>query len=204
MTGEFPVVEPPFEPVRTVDVTGVVLAAGTSSRFGRENKLLATIDGEPLVRRAVDSVLSADLTAVVVVGYEAAAVRTALSDLPVRVVENERYEAGQATSVREGVDAVGDGADAALFALGDMPDVRPETVETLLAAFAADAGDPLVAACDGVRGNPVLFGRQFFDRLAAVEGDIGGRTVLRDAEGTTLVETGDPGVRRDVDRPEDL
>lgn len=207
MTGpDLPVVAPPFDGERgDPAVAGVVLAAGTSSRFGETNKLLATVEGEPLVRRAVETVLAAGLAEVaVVVGYEAAAVRSAVSDLPVRAVENPDYADGQATSVRRGVAAVDDAADAALFALGDMPDVAPATVETLVDAFAAGAGDPLVAACEGRRGNPVLFGRGYFDRLAAVEGDTGGREIILASEGTRLVETGDPGVLRDVDRPEDL
>ena len=226
----FDVVEPPFGADREVRVAGVVLAAGTSSRFGEANKLLATVDGRPLVRHAVETLLDAGLDEVIaVVGYESDAVRDAIDDLPVAVVENEDYAEGQATSVRRGIVAVSKGADAAvskganaavskgadaaeaagavdgvLFALGDMPDVRPETVAALVAAFAAGAGDPLAAAFEGQRGNPVLFGRQYFDRLAAVDGDVGGREILRTAERTALVETGDPGVRRDVDRRDDL
>ena len=183
----------PFEADREVAVSGVVLAAGTSSRFGEANKLLATVDGTALVRHAVETVLAADLhEVVVVVGYEADAVRDRIDDLPVEVVENDAYADGQATSVRRGIAALSDATDAALFALGDMPHVRAETVETLVAAF------------EGQRGNPALFGRQFFDDLAAVDGDTGGREILLGAEGTRLVETGDPGVLRDVDRPEDL
>lgn len=203
---QFPVVEPPFDgDPGAVQVSGVVLAAGTSSRFGEENKLLAAVDGDSLVRRAVETLLAADLSEViVVVGYEGDAVRGAVDDLPVKVVQNENYADGQATSVRRGQEAVSQSADGVCVALGDMPEVGAETVETLVTAFAAGVGDPLAAAHDGQRGNPVLFGRQFFDRLADVEGDTGGRAILRDVPDTTLVETGDPGVRRDVDRPEDL
>lgn len=206
MTDDLPTVEPPFDgDPGEVDVAGVLLAAGTSSRFGEANKLLATVDGEPLVRRAIEPLLSSDLSEVVaVVGHEAAAVRSALRDAPVRIVENGAYAEGQATSVRRGLGAVGESVDGVLFALGDMPDVRPATVEALRSAFAAGAGDPLVAACDGRRGNPVLFGRRFFDRLAEAEGDTGGREILLDAPGARLVETGDPGALRDVDRPSDL
>lgn len=229
MTGSFPVVEGPFDgDPAAVTVSGVLLAAGTSSRFGDANKLLATVAGEPLVRRAVAPLLAAPLDeVVVVVGHESEAVRAALGDLPVRAVENPEYDDGQATSVQRGVEAVrppdvsettdatgvvdsaADAArvadpDAVLFALGDMPDVSPDTVEALVAAFAASVGDPLAAACEGGRGNPVLFGRQFFDQLTDLAGDTGGREILREAADATLVETGDPGVRRDVDRPADL
>jgi len=186
-------------------VSGVVLAAGTSSRFGDGNKLLATVDGEPLVRRSVAPLLAADLhEIVIVVGHEGEAVREAVADLPVDIVANEDYAEGQATSVRRGLAAVDGAADAALFALGDMPDVRAETVDRLVEAFAAGAGDPLVAACDGQRGNPVLFGRRYFDRLRSVTGDTGGREIIFEAETTALIETGDPGVLRDIDRRSDL
>lgn len=208
----FPVVEPPFAADQPGEdgsdapaVSGVLLAAGTSSRFGDANKLLATVDGEPLVRRAIAPLLATDLHEVVVVlGHDADAVREALADLPVEFVENEAYADGQATSVRAGLRAVDEAADAALFALGDMPGVRAETIATLVTAFAAGMGDPVVPAYEGQRGNPVLFGHQFFDRLAAVAGDTGGRDVLLSSTTTTLVETGDQGVVRDVDRTRDL
>jgi molybdenum cofactor cytidylyltransferase len=201
----FPVAEPPFEADATAAVTGVLLAAGTSGRFGGANKLLEPLGGDPIVRHAARTLVGADLADVVVVlGYEAEAVAAALADLPVRTVGNDAFREGQSTSVRRGLDAVDADAEGVVFALGDMPAVGPEAVDALVAAFSAEVGDPLVAAFEGRRGNPVLFGRRQFDALAAVEGDTGGRSVLLDADGTTLVETGDPGVTRDVDRRADL
>jgi molybdenum cofactor cytidylyltransferase len=187
-------------------VAGVVLAAGTSSRFDGANKLLADLDGQPIVRHAVRSLEAAAVDfdpLVVVVGHEAAAVRAALGDADVAVVENPDYAAGQATSMRAGLEAAGD-ADAALFALGDMPFVLPRTVEGLVRAYRAGVGEALAAAYAGDRGNPVLFGRPHFEALADVEGDTGGRAVLLDSEDGALVETGDPGVLVDVDDPGDL
>jgi molybdenum cofactor cytidylyltransferase len=199
-----PPIEPPFDPDRSPQVAGVVLAAGTSARFGGRNKLLASVEGKPLVRRAVESFSEALPEVVVVLGHEADAVREAVGDPQVTFVENESYATGQASSVRLGVEAVRDGADGAVFGLGDMPDVRPATIATLVDAFGAGVGDPIVAAFEGKRGNPVVFGQAYFDRLAAVSGDVGGREILRSAAGTALVATGDPGVVRDVDTPADL
>ncbi|OYR40017.1 UDP-N-acetylglucosamine pyrophosphorylase [Halorubrum sp. Ib24] len=217
MTDEgLPLATPPFEGEGTARarVAGVLLAAGTSSRFGDANKLLATVDGEPVVRRAARTLVDAGLDpVVVVVGHEAGRVRAAVADLPVETVDNDAYEAGQSTSVRAGIDAVREGedgtgggadVDAAVIALGDMPFVDPETVETLVAAHAAGAGDALAAAHEWDRGNPVLFDRRFFDRLADVDGDVGGREILLADDASALVAVDDPGVRRDVDRPTDL
>lgn len=204
-----PVVEPPAADAVDQDdvggepIAGLVLAAGEGTRFGADNKLLASVGGEPVVVRAVRTLLAADIGPVtVVVGHEADRVRAALSELPVDTVENPRYREGQAMSVRVGIEALPEGTPAAVVALGDMPFVDPGTVDALCRAYRADVGSALAAAADGRRGNPVLFDSRYFDALADLEGDVGGRKILRE-EGT-LVETGDPGVLKDVDRPADL
>ena len=220
--GDVPVVSPPFEGKRserdrTRDssrVAGVLLAAGASTRFGDRNKLLATQGGDPLVRRAARTLLDASLDPVVaVVGHEADRVADALDGLDVTVVVNDEYETGQASSLRAGIGGLLDaeregdpdrGVDAAVIALGDMPFVDPETVASLVDAYEAGVGDALAAAYDGVRGNPVLFDRRFFDDLVDVSGDIGGREILLKSGESACVAVSDPGVRRDVDEPSDL
>jgi len=189
-------------------VAGVLLAAGTSSRFGDRNKLLATREGEPIVRRAARTLLDAGLApVVVVVGHEAERVKAALDGLEVRFVTNEAYATGQASSVRAGVQALVDAEeaiDAAVIALGDMPYVASETVETLVDAYEAGVGDALAPAHEGVRGNPVLFDQRFFADLVDVSGDVGGREILLEGGSSACVAVDDPGVRRDVDEPADL
>lgn len=187
-------------------VHGVLLAAGTSTRFGDRNKLLAEVDGEPIVRRAARTLLDASLAGVtVVVGHEASAVREALADLPVRVVFVPDYAEGQSRSVRAGVRAAAStDPDAVVIALGDMPDVRPSTVDALVAAYEAGCGTILAAAYRGERGNPVLFDRQFFDALTDISGDVGGRKLFGTADDAALIDTDDPGVRRDIDTHADL
>lgn len=87
------------------DVWGVLLAAGTSSRYGSKNKLLGRIQGEEMVRRSAKTLLATDLSGIVaVLGHEVPAVREALQDLDIDISENEKYESGQGTSVREGFD----------------------------------------------------------------------------------------------------
>jgi len=192
-------------------VAGIVLAAGLSSRFGDGNKLLATVDGEPLVVHAVRTLTGADLDAVAVVVDPDTDIPEALAETDltrgnsdVTLVENPDAAAGQATSVRRGVAWARRDHDAVVFALGDMPRVRPETVGRLVDAWREDEGSALAAGYDGQRGNPVLFDRQHFDALAALSGDTGGRSVFAAAADSAVVETGDPGVRIDVDTRADL
>ncbi|AZH25193.1 nucleotidyltransferase family protein [Haloplanus aerogenes] len=210
MTPDLPVVDPPdsvADPVREKRVAGVLLAAGTSSRFGERNKLLATLNGEPLVRHAARTLADAAVDPLVaVVGADGDRVAAALDGLGFSVVENPNHAEGQATSVRAGVRAVRDASDVAgaVFALGDMPLVASTSVDALVAAYRANEATALAAAYDGERGNPVLFDSRYFDALADVDGDAGGRDILLSGGDSVLVETGDPGVRRDVDTRTDL
>ena len=189
-------------------VHGVVLAAGTSTRYGSENKLLEPLDGRPLVRCAVEALVESDVDDVtVVVGHEADRVRETIADLPVETVENPRYEDGLGSSVRLGVSAAADrNADAVLLVLGDMPWVDASSIDLLVDAYARGVGDAIAAAYRGRRGNPVLFDSRLFDALTVAHegGDVGGRGLLTREHGALAIETGDSGVVRDVDRTSDL
>lgn len=204
VSGALDAADAPDRPAPTV--VGVLLAGGTSSRFGDANKLLATLDGEPLVRHAARTLLDAGLSTVVaVLGHEAGDVEAALDGPDLDLVRNPAYEAGLSTSVARGVEAAREaGADAAVFLPGDMPGVDPATVDLLVDAHRAGLGTALAAAHDGRRGNPVLFDHERFEALLAVEGDVGGRPVLVGSDDGALVETGDPGVVVDVDTTGDL
>lgn len=214
MTDELPLVAPPFNPpTDRPRVAGILLAAGMSRRFGDRNKLLATrpIDGElptaePLVRASAQTLCAAGVEPVIaVVGHQAPRVESALAGLDVEVVYNDAYATGQASSIRAGIDAVRDrDVTAAVIALGDMPDVNPATVDTVVDAYATGAGVALAAAYEAQRGNPVLFDRRFFDALTAIDDDQGGRAVLLSSEASALVAVPDPGVCRDIDTPADL
>lgn len=187
-------------------VGAVLLAAGRSSRFGGGNKLLAPVDGVPMVRHAAETLLGADVTAVVVVvGHDGTKVRDALDGLGVSFRTNPEYAEGQSTSVRAGVQAARDrGWDGTVFALGDMPFVASASVDALLERYANDDASIVAAAHDGTRGNPVLFDAIHYGTLADVTGDVGGRQLIAAREDVALVETGDSGVVRDIDDAADL
>lgn len=187
-------------------VHGTILAAGKSERYGSTNKLLADIDGEPVVRCATRTLVDADTDGVTVItGHESERVGDALSDLPVSIRENPAYERGQSTTVREAVRTARERhADAVIIALGDMPYVSRDSIDALVEAYERGAGDAIAPAHGGTRGNPVLFDSAHFEALLDVTGDIGGREILLSSEGSVLLSVSDPGVLRDIDRPADL
>ncbi len=115
---------------------------------------------------------------IVVLGAQAKAVRDALAGVPVRFVVNERYTHGQGTSIAAGVAALDADIDAAVILLGDQPEVAVEAIDAVVRARHGGASIVMTAYDDG-RGHPVLFGREHFRALAALEGDTGGREVIR-------------------------
>ncbi|MFT5355428.1 MAG: xanthine dehydrogenase accessory factor [Polyangiales bacterium] len=188
-------------------VGAVVLAAGTSSRAGKQNKLLAIVDGKAMVRRVVETTLEAASPVVVVLGHEAGRVREALEGLEVNFVHNKGYASGMGTSIAAGIAALrAMGADAALVALGDMPFVRAEDLHLLVAAHTTSTQHLIVAPESGRAehrrlGNPVLWPNRYFDALEALDGDVGGKVLMLRSPGAVLrIPIDDVGVLRDMDR----
>jgi CTP:molybdopterin cytidylyltransferase MocA/xanthine/CO dehydrogenase XdhC/CoxF family maturation factor len=187
-------------------IAGIVLAAGTSSRMGR-NKLIESVRGKPLVRHAADAALASRLDPVLVVtGHEAVKIGAALSDASVTMVHNSDYREGLSTSLRAGIAAVPDNCDGAMVLLGDMPGITPALIDRLIAAFDPAADRAIcVAVAHGRRGHPVLWSRAFFERIAALSGDKGARELLDAHAGQSIdVEAGDDAPLTDIDTQEAL
>lgn len=187
-------------------IAALVLAAGQGRRFGvGGNKLLADLDGRPLLRSAVEAALGSKLwKTIVVTGHDRAAVETALAGLPIVFAHNPSFADGLATSLRAGLDAAAD-ADGVLVLLGDMPGVSPRIISTLVDAFGqARSSLAVVPTRNGRRGNPVLLARGLFQQVRALQGDEGARRLLSEIEGVIEVAVDDDAVLVDVDRPADL
>jgi molybdenum cofactor cytidylyltransferase len=187
-------------------ITAIVLAAGKSSRMG-SNKLLAELGGKPLVVHSVEKLKSSSVQDIVVVtGNGAEQVREALRPLTVNAVHNEHFAEGLSTSLKCGLSAIPADADAALICLGDMPLVDAQTIDRLVSAFSVnDHRTICVPTFNGVRGNPVLWGRQHFGGLLDISGDQGGR-LLMEALSDEVVEVAcqTNAVLVDVDTPQAL
>ena len=183
-----------------MSTVAVLLAAGGGTRFaGSTHKLLALLQGRPVVDHALDHVVDSGVGPVIVV---TGAVE--LDDLPpsVTVVHNAQWQRGQATSIALGLAAAGDmGADAAVLGLGDQPFITAEAWR--LIATARPEHRIVLASYDGRRGpHPVRLHRSLWAVLPAT-GDDGARTLIR--QHPALVhEVPCPGSAADIDTLEDL
>ena len=183
-------------------IAGVVLAAGLARRMGRQ-KLLLSLEGKPVVRWAVERLLPHVEDLVVVTGHDDSTVRHALSGLAVRFAVNPRPEAGQASSIAVGVEALPPRARAVLVALGDQPKTPDPVVPALLAAFARSGKPIVVPVFQGVQGTPVIFAREVFRELSELTGDAGARSVVQARPERVERVTFDLPMPPDVDTPED-
>ncbi|MGQ0593011.1 MAG: nucleotidyltransferase family protein [Gammaproteobacteria bacterium] len=183
-------------------VGAVVLAAGLSSRMAPASKLLMNLGDRPLIRHVVQTAIDTGLNPVtVVVGHDGDAIRVAVEGLPVRIVDNDDYREGVASSIRAGVRAIAAEVDAAVFLLGDMPLVAPRHLRLLLAAFAADPDRGIcIPTYRSKRGNPVLWSARHFPHLLALCGDQGARVLFHEFDEQIVeVEMPDDGVLIDID-----
>ncbi len=161
-------------------IAAVVLAAGQSTRAGATNKLLAPIDGVPMVARAVARIRESGASPIIVVtGHQSARVCAALADAGVSFAHNPDFAQGMAGSIGAGIEALPGDVAGALICLGDMPAIEAAEIDRLIEAFDAHGGAAICVPKAGRRrGNPVLFARRFFPELLALEGDNGAKTVI--------------------------
>jgi molybdenum cofactor cytidylyltransferase len=186
-----------------MSITGLVLAAGTSSRFGR-TKQLFEVSGRPLVQHALDAAAEAGLDEIVVVlGHDAEAVEAALHLPPTaRVVRNPRYAEGQSTSLATGLNAARAESEGAVVLLADQPGISAEHVRALVTAFRARRARIVrLSFRDGP--GPALLSREIWAEATHLTGDTGARALV--AEHPDWIEeiAVDEDAPPDVDTPAD-
>ena len=198
---------------RRLSLAALVLAAGAGSRFSETPgaKLLAAIDGQPMLERVLAGVRAYGPAAtVVVLGHGAAEVERALDWGAEIVVRNHSPERGLSSSLQVGIDALRalpEPFDGAFVVLADQPALRPDTMRALeLAAVTSRPADRTVVApryeTPGPR-NPVLLLRPAWSWVDGLDGDHGLGLLIADRPDAVL-EVSVSGEMPDVDTPDDL
>lgn len=185
------------------NVAAVVLAAGDSTRLGQP-KQLAQLNGRPALAYTLDALRASSADQIILVlGYAADKIEAALDCTGITVVHNDAHAEGQSTSVKAGINALGDEVGAALMVVGDQPMLPPAVVDAILRAYRQTGGPFIVPVYDSGWGNPVLLARITWPLLDNLKGDTGARPILRKHMDMVL-EVPVPGVAPDdIDTPED-
>ena len=212
-------------------VSAILLAGGSSKRFGRDNKLFAERSGRPLISHALDNIVDSQLQRLIVVlGHDAQGVKQFCGEhlkqqiednsISVDFVVNTDFESGMGSSLKTGVSTLvnrnlmecPNDPYAALVCLADMPSIQPATINQLLESISqqhfnenSQSSSAYVPTYNGKRGNPVLLMPELFDLLLDLSGDFGARHLLQaNPEAVMEVAVDDAGIFLDCDTPAQL
>lgn len=182
-------------------IVGLLLAAGSASRFGSDKLLHLLPHGVPIAAQSARH-LRPEVARVVAV-TRSHEIKNLLEQEGCEAVLFERADEGMGASLACAARAAGP-ADGYLVALADMPFIRRTSIAAVREAL--EKGARLAAPYfRGRRGHPVGIAGMFFESLLDLHGDQGAKGVLRENEGRLVkVAVGDPGVIRDIDTPGDL
>jgi molybdenum cofactor cytidylyltransferase len=183
----------------------IVLAAGLSTRFGR-NKLLEPIGSSTMIEHVVSESLRSKASQVIVVcGHDASKIKRQLKDYKCEFVFNEDFAKGQSFSVRKGLSKVKKPADAVVVLPGDVALVDHTMIDAVIDEYATCYSPIVTAGYHGSSGHPILFDRNLFGELQNINEETRGlkSVVARHRSQLRLVETSLAALL-DVDKQEDM
>jgi molybdenum cofactor cytidylyltransferase len=185
-------------------VTAIILGAGESSRMGKP-KLLLPFGDATMIGTVISNVLASSIEKVIVVlGSNYEAHRQGIKDYPVAIVNNTRYREGMLSSVKCGLEAVSDDADAVMVLLGDQPMIQAEEMNQLIESYRDSEKEIALATYGNKRGHPVLFGRKFINEITGYPGEASLRDLLQKHPSEILeLKTGNDRILRDIDTEND-
>jgi molybdenum cofactor cytidylyltransferase len=187
-------------------VSAILLAAGESTRMGRQKALLPW-DGTTLIEYQLAQLGAVEdvREIIVVMGHEPQRILKATLAAGARTVHNANYRSGKVSSIQAGVAAVATEADAILLIAVDQPR-HASVVRRIIEAHVMRGALITVPTYEGRRGHPVIFRAALRGELDAIHEDtLGVRAVIeRHTDDVVTVEITDPAVRLDLNSPDDL
>lgn len=182
-------------------ISAILLAAGESKRMGELKQLMPFGQNTTIVEQAIDNLLSAAVSEViVVVGYRAEEVIKSIVGKPVKIAINPNYRQGMSTSIIAGLNLVDSRAQAAMLTLGDQPLINSQTINRLIEEFHNHDRGIAIPTYQGRRGHPIIFAIKYKEKLLELKGDIGGRQIVKDHPDDILeVAVNAGGIITDID-----
>ncbi len=171
------------------------------------NKLLAEVNGVPIIRGVALAAVNSKVDEVIVVlGYETEKVRDAIANLSCRVAINRDYELGQCSSLKTGMNEVNENTQAVLILPGDLAKIDSTSINRVVDSYNLHGGCILCAAHSGKLGHPILLSRELFSEIQQItEEKLGLKAVVSNHRNEIrLVETDSDNALLDIDYPYEL
>jgi len=183
-------------------ITGIILASGFSKRM-RQDKLLLPVKNIPLIERVIRAAKQSLLDEIILV-YQHERVKTVAERLRITTALNTAAAEGQSAAIRLGVLSARPDARAFMFLVGDQPYLNSDIINRLTAVWRQNRDSIIVPIYNGKPGNPVIFPAQLREKLLALRGDSGGRTLIQKMpDRVCAVPVSSLAAGIDVDTPQD-
>ena len=189
---------------KRLNIVGVILGAGKSSRMGSDNKLLAEINGKPMILRVVEAANGSKINKTfLVTGHQRELIQTATQAEDIQFVHNPNFSEGLSSSIKSVSHLLNSDVDGVIVCLGDMPGITSAHINTLINTFEDNSNRHIfIPIFNGKRGNPVLWSNKYFSLLSSLKGDTGARPIFESHSDDILeVEINDDAIHTDLDTP---
>jgi len=183
-------------------ITGIIYASGFSRRMGKD-KLLLEVEGEKVIERVINASIKSDLDKVILV-YRKDEIREIGESYGLKTVYNGNADKGQSESMKLGIKETEQG-HSYMFIVGDQPFLTSDVINKLIYEYKKSQLPILITFYNGNRGMPMIMSNVYRDQLLNVEGDKGGRDIVKkDSHNVhrVYIEDEKPGI--DIDNINDL
>ena len=185
----------------------IILAAGKSRRFGNENKLFTDFNSTLLISHVVSEICKSKLRNIIVItGKDHIKINKILKKFRVQVIQNLNFNEGINSSISLGIKKLPKDSFSTMICLADMPLLKSEDYNLMIQFEEkfSKKSKIIVPHNKTTRGNPVIFGKDYFKILNNLEGDNGGKKILENNEDVIYYNTKSEGFYFDIDTQKDL
>lgn len=159
-------------------ITGIIMASGFASRMNKE-KLLLEIDGIRIIERVIKAVKTSMVDEIIMVCRKEELMKLG-EEYGIKIILNERAEKGQSESIKLGVKAANNKSQGYMFFVGDQPFINSQSINKLIHEFNKGKNPIIIPKYKGKRGTPTIFSYKLKSKLLNLEGDIGGRSIIKE------------------------
>ena len=188
-------------------ISSIILAAGMSKRMSIGNKLLLKYKNKSILENTIININSSDTSEIVVVlGHDFNITSQILKNTTLKIINNTDYLKGMSTSIVAGIKLINWSSEGVMVCLADMPLIKVSTYNNLINKFneANDTKKIIIPTYKRQKGNPILFGKYYFNFLLKLKGDKGARDLIKKrSDCVILVDINDDGIVRDIDNYKD-
>ncbi|MEL0241763.1 MAG: nucleotidyltransferase family protein [Pelagibacteraceae bacterium] len=162
-------------------ITAILLAAGSSKRFGKKNKLIASYKKKPLISYVIEHLKKSEVDKIIIVlGNEKLKLIKKIKKEPkIKFVYNKNYKIGMSSSIKFGLKKLDKNTKAFLICLSDMPKISFITYNKIIQKYKKNKKFPAVPFYKTLNGNPVCFPIKYKKKLMSLQGDQGAKYILR-------------------------